>query len=251
MGSPDFEDALRRLRDLPTCQVVGLHCHGSTHRGAADFAARTRLLLEACERYFPSPPEMVDIGGGLYSNMTLTLREQLGATVPTFQEYGEAVAGQVAAAYPGGEPRLVLEPGTALAANSTAFVTRVVDVKQLRGRRVALLAGSIHNVAPTGHGKRLNVRVHGRASAATPAGPVDLVGYTCMEGDCLAKGYDGPVAAGDLVVVSDVGAYTLVMKPPFILPAPPVVTFDARTGGYRLARRQEQLADVFATYRLG
>lgn len=253
-GSPEFEDALARLTRLDNCCLVGFHCHGSVDRGVAAFAQRTYQLLTLTSKYFPGPPpQMINVGGGFFSDMPPGLREQFDTPVPTFREYGEAVARQVADAYPDGGPRLVIEPGTAIAANSTSFVARVVDVKTVNGRRIAVVAGSVHNVKPTGHRRLLGIDVHrrlpGRAAAdGAIDGPIDIVGYTCMEDDRLATGYEGPVAAGDYVVVEAVGAYTLVMKPPFIQPAPAVVAYDPVLDRFSLARRRERTADIFATY---
>jgi diaminopimelate decarboxylase len=249
-GSPEFEEAVARLTRLDNCRLVGFHCHSSADRGVEAFAQRTYQVLTLTAKYFPGhPPELINIGGGFFSDMPAALRKQFGVPVPTFREYGEAVARQVADAYPDRGPQLVIEPGTAIAANSTSFVARVVDVKTVGGRRIAVVAGSVHNVKPTRHGRLLGVEVHRRVPGrAAVDGPVDIVGYTCMEDDCLAAAYDGPLATGDYVVVSAVGAYTLVMKPPFIQPAPAVVTYDPVADRFSLARRRERTADVFATY---
>lgn len=47
---------------------------------------------------------------------------------------------------------------------------------------------------------------------------LDFVGFTCIEGDVLYHNYNGKLAQGDVIVISNCGSYSLVMKPPFILP---------------------------------
>ena len=109
------------------------------------------------------------------------------------------------------------------------FVAKVVARKRVRAREIALVAGSIHNIKPTLHGKQLPMRVV-RANDGPGEQPgeclVDIVGYTCMEHDCLYRGYQQAVRPGDFVVFENVGAYTVVMKPPFIRPAPAILVCD-------------------------
>jgi diaminopimelate decarboxylase len=77
--------------------------------------------------------------------------------------------------------------------------------------------------------------------------PTDVVGYTCMEHDCLQAGCEQPLRPGDYVIFDNVGAYTVVMKPPFIQPAPAILIDDG-AASFRLAKRAERLEDLFATY---
>ena len=75
---------------------------------------------------------------------------------------------------------------------------------------------------------------------------LDMVGYTCIESDVLYRQYSGQLAVGDFVVFSNCGSYSIVMKPPFILPNVPVV--DISQGETRLIKRAETFEDVFGTY---
>ena len=78
---------------------------------------------------------------------------------------------------------------------------------------------------------------------------VDLVGYTCMEDDYIAVGQLLPrLEVGDLLRIRGVGAYTTVLKPPFIRGAPPIYLLT----GDRVvtARREETADDLLACYEL-
>jgi diaminopimelate decarboxylase len=246
----DLTNAVSAIRSLPNCRLVALHCHYSTRsRDVASFRRRTSMMIELSRRLFPdSAPQMIDVGGGFFSKMDTDLRAQFGGEVPDYAEYAAAVAPLVAEAF-AREPRpeLVVEPGTALAADAMSFVTRVVDVKTVRGRRIALVDGSIYNTRPTLHQIRLPLRAVSAEPSAEDDAHTDVVGHTCMENDCLAT-YHGPLRPGDFLVFGNVGAYTLVLKPAFIHPCAPVIAYDDRNGQHFLAKRQEQPADVFATY---
>jgi diaminopimelate decarboxylase len=255
VASGELEAAAARLARLPNAVPVGLHCHFSTgERSLRSYALRTRRLIELTARCFgPRPPRMLNIGGGYFSRMDPFLRRQFDCPVPSFEEYAQAVATQVAAAWPGDDgPELVLEPGAAVTGDVLRFVAKVIGVKRVQRRAVALVAGSIHVIKPTLHGKQLPVSIVRAAAGGrndAEDGPVDLVGYTCMEHDCLFKELEGPVAAGDYAVFEQVGAYTVVMKPPFIRAAPAVLVREP-DGSVSVARRAERFEDLFATYDL-
>lgn len=75
---------------------------------------------------------------------------------------------------------------------------------------------------------------------------IDLVGFTCIEGDVLYKNYTGELAVGDAIVISNCGSYSLVMKPPFILPNFPVL--DICGDEVEVVKRTETFDDIFHTF---
>ena len=73
-------------------------------------------------------------------------------------------------------------------------------------------------------------------------------GYTCIEGDYLYKNFNGRLSVGDYVIFDDVGSYSVVMKPPFILPNVAILEPDERKVGYKLIKRPETFNDIFNGY---
>jgi diaminopimelate decarboxylase len=249
----EFSESVRRLEQLPNASLSGLHCHFMPEgRKATTYGEIARRMIDLTHRVFrDSPARFVDLGGGFFSRMPPELEAQFGGSVPDFADYAEALASPFAEAFPGSVgPDLILEPGMALIADAMQFVARVVDVKETRERRTALLAGSVYNVRPTKSPRNLPLRhVSGDSPTDRRArGPLDLVGYTCMEDDVLHRNFEGEIAVGDFVVFENVGAYTLVLKPPFILPSPPVLELDSDGGALREVRRAETLDDLFISY---
>jgi diaminopimelate decarboxylase len=248
-----FKTIFETLSNLTNCLVAGFHCHFSTaHRSAESYAWRTRRMLALVNEYFGEPgPQFINVGGGFFSKMPAPLRTQFSVPVPTFQDYAEAIATECLQAFSGGKtPELILEPGSALTADVMSFAAKIVGIKTVRSRTVALASGSVHNIKPTLHTKNLPLRIVSRNTvASTPlSGPIDIVGYTCMEHDCLCSGYEGPIAVDDFVWFDNVGAYTTVMKPPFIRPSPPILGYDESSGQIEVIKRQETLHDLFSTY---
>ncbi|UYO44334.1 hypothetical protein KQX63_23765 [Rhodopseudomonas palustris] len=169
-----------------------------------------------------------------------------------FEEYADALAGPVAKAYGacGKKPRLFIEPGTAIVADTLHFFARVVDVKQVAGTRFATVNGSIFNISASARKTNLPVEVVSAsvASRHSSSGPCTIVGYTCIEGDCLTVQFDGAADVGDFVHYSNVGSYSVVMKPPFILPNVAMVRFDRDSWEPKLVKAPESFEDVFSTF---
>jgi diaminopimelate decarboxylase len=249
----DLDYIFKKFKELGNCHVKGLHCHFTTaQRSLESYALRAKKIIETTDKYFPDrPPEFIDVGGGYFGHMDEDLRQQFDFYIPTYQEYAEVIATQFKQRFTGdAQPELIIEPGVALVANVMKFVGKVVALKTMRSRHLALVTGSIHTVKPS---KQLPLTVyqnesdHARIASNTP---IDLVGYTCMEHDCLYPAYPVPVSVGDYTVFDNVGAYSVVFKPPFIWPSPPIVSYDSTDDLYTLARRQETTQDVFATYEI-
>jgi diaminopimelate decarboxylase len=250
----DLENAFTTVQNLDNCRVAGLHCHISTaQRSIESYALRTQKLLDLVQLFFPDrPPQFINLGGGFFGKMPEELAAQFDCHIPTYQEYAGAIASQVAARFTGDNlPQLIIEPGVALVADVMKFVAKVVGVKTVRSRQIALLAGSIHNTKPTGSDKKPKIEVYRsdrQTSVNQLSGNIDLVGYTCMEHDCLYQDYQGDLGIGDYIAFDNVGAYTIVFKPPFISPNPAIVGYDSLADRYELCRRSETSNDVFATY---
>ncbi|SHE22736.1 Orn/DAP/Arg decarboxylase family protein [methanotrophic endosymbiont of Bathymodiolus puteoserpentis (Logatchev)] len=68
-----------------------------------------------------------------------------------------------------------------------------------------------------------------------------------MENDCLYDNYTGKLGVNDHIVFNNVGAYTNVLRPPFINFAPPIISIDAQEK-IEMIRRRETLDDIFSTY---
>ena len=240
-----------RARALPGVDLVALHAHVCTsERSVAEYGELADKLLGVADDLFgEGAPEMLNLGGGFFSEMPEAMRASFKGRIPTFDEYGEALGARMANRYGRSGPELVLEPGLAILATAMHFACVVLDVKSLGARTIVSMSGSIYDIKPTKSRRRLPMRVIRRnlGQEVTCRG-ADLAGYTCMEDDLLYEGYDGPIAAGDVVVFDNVGAYTVVLKPPFIETCAPVVAYDEASGTFEVLKREETDSDVFATF---
>ncbi|MTJ55117.1 decarboxylase [Anabaena sp. UHCC 0253] len=249
-----LDDVFKEFRELNNCSVLGLHCHISTStRSVESYKIRTQKIIELTDYYFPDQqPQFIDIGGGFFGKMQDDLKAQFDCHIPSYQEYAEAIAPQLRSRFPDDSgPELIIEPGVAVVADVLKFVGKVVGIKTVRCRQVALVVGSIHNIKPTLTDKKLSLQVYSSGENSQKpklSGSVDLVGYTCMEHDCLYPDYADEIGIGDYAVFDNLGAYTVVFKPPFIRPNPPIISYDSTLEKYTLVRRKETSQDVFSTY---
>jgi diaminopimelate decarboxylase len=247
-----FEGALSTIRSLRNVELVGLHCH-FPDRDLDSYRKRVKRMLDLSMNIFGGrPPRHLNFGGGYFSNMPDELKQSFGVKHVDFDEYADVLAGSVAKAYGGrsDQPKLFIEPGTALVADALHFFARVVDIKQVGGKRFATVDGSIFNISAAARKTNLPVEViRAENACGDSAGPVsDIVGYTCIEADCMTRDFLGPIDVDDFVHYSNVGSYSIVMKPPFILPNVAIIRLDRDTGEPILVKSRETIDDIFSEF---
>ncbi len=244
----DLPCVLRFIAEHPNMVLASLQCHFATRR-LDTWRPRAEGML-ALIRKHGLRPQMVDLGGGLFGKMHDSLKAQFTSPIPTYEEYAEAAAAPFADFYrdvPENErPLLLIEPGSALSGDVMHFACKVQSIKQIRGQAIATVLGSVYNINPTLNGKNPPLQVfHCGAETADYQGLL-AGGFTCIESDYLYKGYNGPLAQGDYLLFGNVGSYSVVLKPPFILPNFAVV--DIAGGETLQVKCPEVFDDLFATY---
>jgi len=110
-------------------------------------------------------------------------------------------------------------------ADCMELICKVTALKQLRGKNIAIVSASIYDIKPTKNTANLPIKVI-TDKKSTNKLSWDMTGYTCMEDDILYRDYIGELNLGDYVVFSNVGAYTLVLNPPFIKLPPPIIMIE-------------------------
>lgn len=244
----DFRDTLTLLRDTPNLSLTGLHCH-FPDRDLASFGRRAERMIVLSQSLFPdAPPQTLNIGGGYFSDMPDSLRQSFDTPPATFEDYGALVGGIMARAYGGHPtpPKLFLEPGTAVVADTQHFYTRVISTKTIRGKNFATVAGSIFDISPTARSRNLPITAICSADRPDDGTYFDIVGFTCIEKDILSEALQAPLAVGDFIGFANVGSYSVVMKPPFILPANPILV--ATSDGHKVIKRRETPDDIFQNF---
>jgi len=239
-GITDLDEAFRIAGD----RIVGIHCHISQARSLEAWEKRTRIMLDIADRYFPEGKlEYIDLGSGMYGDMADALKNQF-SNVPTYEEYAAVTAGLVAEHFRGRHcPILFTEPGTTLINRYIDFVSKVVSIKEIRGKTFVELNCSKHNLGEICELKKLPITVLPQGGQQRRIVDGELVGYTCLEHDVVYRGFTGDLAVGDIIVFGNVGGYSLVSKPPFIRPNCRMVTDSGM-----VIKQKETFEEVFQTY---
>jgi diaminopimelate decarboxylase len=245
------EKIYERLFNLEGCEPIGIHCHLSTSsRSLKSFEERTQKIIALAKKIFKNrKPDYIDVGGGFFGNMPQDLVEQFSFKVPNFDEYAEVVAGQMRDNFPQQDIKLILEPGSMLVADTTKFYCKVYDLKKIREKEFVMVHGSIHNTKPTGKSRVLPSFdiISMNAGQKHKVKNADITGYTCIEYDVLAYGISGEIAIGDYLEFNNVGAYSMMYKPPFIKGQPYILS--KKENEYQVIKENETLDHIFATYK--
>jgi len=246
---PAFTQMLHELKAAENIQIAGLHCHFASRRQET-WKPRAEGMCRLVDECSPEMPDHIDLGGGLFGKMKNSLKAQFGMHIPTYKEYAQEAAATVSKHFEGldNRPKLFIEPGSALVGDAMRFVARVKSIKDIRGKAIATLMGSIYNINPTLNKKNPPITVMHDPTDGEAADyhDLDFAGFTCIESDYLYRGYNGPLAIGDFVVFENVGSYSVVLKPPFILPNFPVL--EITDHGIDIIKRQETFDDLFHTF---
>lgn len=243
-----FSFVLSFIKNTPNIKLINLQVHFAK-RAPEYWAARTARMLEIYDRVvyeYDLKPERLDIGGGIYGNMPDSLRLQLGIGSVTYDDYARRAAKLFSEHFEAAEnaPYLFIEPGSALAGDCMRFICRIETIKKVRGKIIATASGSQKNISMNGINPPMEVVSGGKKQ--TILDNADIVGFTCIEGDVLQKNYCGPLSFGDYIVIDNCGSYSLVMKPPFILPNFPVL--DINGENIEVIKRAETFDDLFKTF---
>lgn len=244
VDSEGFKNVLAFVTSTPNVHFINFQCHFAK-RQIEYWPARAKGMVELIDR-LGIIPERIDIGGGLFGKMADSLKAQFTNEIPDYKAYAEAAA-RVFAEYfadKNVKPELLIEPGSAVVGDCMKFVGTVKTIKNVRGKWFATILGSQKNISMTGINPPMEVIAMGGEQKEYEN--MDMVGFTCIEGDVLYHNYNGKLAHEDAIVISNCGSYSLVMKPPFILPNFPVL--DICGEKTEVIKRGEVFEDLFHTF---
>lgn len=241
-----FFEAIHTLNGLSNVHVTGLHCH-LPFRSLDSFKDRFQVLSCILNQMSDYDWNYISFGGGYMGEVDEKLAKEFSFKPPVFKEYAEVIAGGMKNFYRDNSrrPKLIIEPGSALVANTMKYVTRVIDIKKIKEKHIAVLSGSIYNINPSAKGIKRPITVYSDSDAMYYEA-VDMAGYTCIESDYLYRNFQGNLAKGDFVVFHNVGSYSLVMKPPFILPDVPMIELEKDS--ILLIKQKQSEESIFADF---
>jgi diaminopimelate decarboxylase len=238
-------------------RLVGLHSHiGSQIFDVDGFelaAHRVIGLLRDVVAEFgvekTSQMSIVDLGGGLGISY---LPQDDPPPVQALAARLSEIVRHESAAVGLPTPRLVVEPGRAIAGPGTITLYEVGTVKDVavsptaNRRYVSVDGGMSDNIRTSLYGAEYDARLISRSSDAAPAlGRV--VGKHCESGDIVIRDawVPGDITPGDLLGVAATGAYCYSMSSRYNLIGRPAVV-AVRDGRARLVLRRETVDDLLS-----
>ena len=249
--------AVRRVFATDHLRLVGLHSHiGSQIFDVAGFELAAHrvigLLHEIVDEFGVDKTAQlstVDLGGGFGISY---LAPDDPAPVAELAAKLSAIVRNESGAVGLPTPRLVVEPGRAIAGPGTVTLYEVgtvkdVDVSTTAHRRyVSVDGGMSDNVRTALYDAQYDARLVSRISDA-PAELARIVGKHCETGDIVVRDawVPGDLQPGDLLGVAATGAYCYSLSSRYNMIGRPAVV-AVRAGRARLLLRRETVDDLLS-----
>ena len=236
------EKAVQQAMAAPNLRLLGLHFHlGSPIYEIEPYTRAIDVTMsfasEMEERHGLELKEFSPGGG-------FAIQYTADEPPPDVSQYADAITSAILERTQT-PPRLLIEPGRAIAGRAGVALYSVGTTKNVPGIRkyVSVDGGMGDNIRPAIYGSRYEAMVANRASAPTQE-TVTIAGKFCESGDILVENVDLPVVySEDLIAIPASGAYCLAMASNYnVAPRPPIVL--VRDGEPRLIRRRETFQDL-------
>mgnify|MGYP000027434551 CR=1 FL=1 len=234
--SSDMDEMLAYISAGPYFKLEAIHCHVKG-RSLKDWEIRISEMIKI-ERHIFSKYHIfikyINLGGGIPSIPDMSMKE-----------YAEIVGNKLKKEYVNSpdRPFLILEPGTGISADSMDFVSKVLNIKTCREQNIAFLDGSYWQINPMKRNYTIPMQVISNGGGQYYQ-EIDFSGITCLEDDYFYTGYSGNVQSGDFVLFHSVGAYSIVLKPPFITENVSVIKWPEQ----QVVKRKEYISDILTTF---
>jgi diaminopimelate decarboxylase len=244
-------ETYKKAMDLDGVLPVGLHCHiGSQILDTSPFAEAAGKMMDIAGAVLEKGGKIkiIDLGGGLgiqyYPDNPAPTPEDLAqAVLPIFNDRCQDM---------GISPRLILEPGRSIVADTTIMLTGVNVVKRAHVNFVACDAGFNVLARPMLYDSYHHVVVATKAGqkAQEAQETYTVVGPICETGDILAKDRKLPaLERGDVLAFLDAGAYGFSMASQYNGQPRPAEVLVSRCDA-ELTRRTEDYSALLAGQRI-
>lgn len=218
----DFE-RVKEVAKLHGCKINGIHEYLASNILVSEPFLQSSDYLVQCAKQF-SDLEYVNFGSGF--GVPNKPEEQKFDFEGIGQHYSRLV--QELSDYFGRSIQLKVEPGRSLIATAGTLYAKVMNIKQLNGKKqIAVNAGFGEFARPRIYGAYHDIVVVGKTGETEL---YDIRGNTVLQSDFLGRNRQLPkVEEGDILAIKNTGAYGMVMASGFPgkeLPKEVLVTSD-------------------------
>jgi diaminopimelate decarboxylase len=244
-GIPSSEviAAYKEAQSLENIKIAGIHCHiGSQILDVSPFVEATKKMIELVKELarIDIQLEFIDIGGGLgipYANEVAPSPKDLADVIlPVFFEGTKDLEIH---------PKLILEPGRYIMADTTILLAKVNTVKHAYRKFVGVDIGFNLLVRPAMYDAYHRTVVANKAGEKS-SDLYTIVGPICESGDVLARDRHLPkIEKDDLIAILDVGAYGFSMSSQYN-GRPRCAELLVQDGKVDIIRKEESYDDLLA-----
>lgn len=243
-SSQEFDFLLKEIKNHKELDLYGIHFH-LPFRAFESFEYRSDKIIELIEKKgLKHIIKNINIGGGFYSKKVPSNKLETD-----FSKYSKILTNKFSKIYKDQYPSLTLEPGTAIVADTMYYYSKVHSLKKINTFNLAHIYGSIYDYSANSKSKSLPIEVLDKngykVKESTEINTV-ICGYTCIEDDRLSENMNSKIRKGDFIKISNVGSYSVVMKPPFISTAPPI--FSLSNNKIIKVKKEEGFKNIFDNF---
>ena len=204
----------------PMLNINALHCHISYARAAEFFKTRAEKMAEFAKRL---NVKIVDLGGNMYGRMEADFAKQFDCIIPTFAEYAKAIGETFKKHFPNEDVLLISEGGTPFVSNAMHLVASVISIKTIGDKTFVALDVKKEDVGASCATKNPHIEIIERRGIQQNVSHACLVGCSCVETDVLHRDFSGQIGIGDVVMIKNIGAYSVNNDCNFIQNIPKIV----------------------------
>ncbi|CAH2214169.1 diaminopimelate decarboxylase [Tepidibacter aestuarii] len=246
MNEKDYLGAVRNCLEYKNINLLGIHCHvGSQICEVETYINLSNVMMniiKEIKEIFNYTIEEFDIGGGfgVYYNEDTNPTDIRNYT-DTILNSTESNAINMNIKM----PRIIIEPGRSIIANSGVTIYEVGAIKNIKGVRkyVSVDGGMTDNIRPALYKAEYEVALTNRVEDRFVE-KVTVCGKCCESGDILIRDVDLPkVNEGDLLTIMSTGAYGYSMASNYNMALIPGVVF-VNKGEYKLVCKRQDYNDL-------
>lgn len=243
---------------LKACELIsksknlkyeGLHGHlGSQITTTKPYKKLIKYQISISEeiyRKYNLSTNFIDVGGGF---PVRELSPSGTKKIPKIEEFAEVICSTLKKGIAKTDvkpPFLVLEPGRAIVSSPIFLLLKVIATKITRNMgKIVFTDGGINILPLAEYFRYFKYEITPNVIRGGKRERVQIAGPLCMEEDLI--GIDRTLSSikeGDILVVSNTGAYTISLSLQFIKPRPRVVAID-QENNVKVVRESESVEDI-------
>jgi len=213
-----LKELIKIIRGMKNINLICLSSHiGSQITGLSPFIENAKKLISLAEEI--GGINYIDIGGGL----GISYNNEKAPSISSF-------AKEIAPLFENSPFKLIIEPGRSIIGNAGCLVTRVLYLKETRGKKFIIVDAGMNNlIRPSLYNSFHKILPEELRDGNEIV--ADIVGPLCEDGDFLARERKiALVSSFSLLCIMDTGAYGFSMSSNYNgrLRCPEVIVMDKK-----------------------